>query len=68
MNHLLGLGAPVPTCAGGFILLGPDMAGNLAVVLDYKREDPWLSSDHQCPGGGRKDKPSRMGQDLLMSD
>ena len=39
LSHLLGLGVSAPTCAGGFMLLGLDMAGNLAVVLDHKRED-----------------------------
>ena len=34
LSHHLGLGVPVPTCAGGFILLNFAKAGNLAVVLD----------------------------------
>ena len=38
MSHLLGLGAPAPTSAGGFVLLGADMAGNLVMVLGLKRE------------------------------
>ena len=29
LRHLLGLGTPASTCAGGFILLGPDKAGGL---------------------------------------
>ena len=37
------------------ILLGPGMAGNLAVVLGHNREDLWVCSGHQCPGGGGKD-------------
>ena len=53
-SHLLGLGEAVPTCAGVFILPGPDMATNLVVVLDHKREDLRPCSDHQCPGGGGK--------------
>ena len=57
MSHLLGLGAPVTTCAGSFILLGPDIAGNLVLVLDHKREDLWVCSDHQSPSGGGKDDP-----------
>ena len=48
-------------CAGGFILLGPDMAGNPAVVLDHKREDLWACFDHQCPGRGGKDDPVQDG-------
>ena len=55
MSQLLGLGEPASTCAGNFISLGHDTAGNLAVVLDHKREDLWECSDHQCPGGGGKD-------------
>ena len=40
MSHLLHLGAPVPTCAGSFILLcHNDVAGNQVVVLDHNRED-----------------------------
>ena len=42
LSHLSGLGAPAQTCAGGFIVLGPDMAGNLVVVLDHMREDLWV--------------------------
>ena len=61
MSHVLGLDAPAPTCTGSFILLGADMAGNLAVDLDYKREDLWACSDHQCPGGGGKDDPIQDG-------
>ena len=34
LSYHLGLGVPVPTCAGGFILLDFDKAGKLAVVLD----------------------------------
>ena len=68
LSHLLGLGVPASTCAGSFVLLGPGMAGNLAVVLDHEKEDLWACSNHQCPGRGGKDEPSRMGQDPLMSD
>ena len=65
----MGLGVPAPTCSGSFILLGPDKAGNLAVVLDHKREDLWARSDHQCPDGGGKDDPRPgRGRDLLVSD
>ena len=35
MSHLLGLVVSGPTCAGGFILLGLDMAGHLV-------GGPWL--------------------------
>ena len=38
LSHCLGLGVPEPNCAGGFILPGPNKAGNLA-VLDHKRDD-----------------------------
>ena len=38
MSRLLGLGEPVPTCAGGSILLQPDNTGELAVVLDKASE------------------------------
>ena len=31
-------GVPMPTCAGSFVLVGPDMAGKLVVVLDHRRE------------------------------
>ena len=68
LSHLLGPGVPEPTYDGGFILLGLDMAGNLAVVLDQKREDLWACSDHQCPGGGGMNDPFPDGCDLLMSD
>ena len=61
MSHPLGLGSSVLTCADGFILLGPDMAGNLVVVLDHKREDLWVCSDHQCPSEGGKDDPIQDG-------
>ena len=61
MSHLLGLVVSGPTCAGGFILLDPDMAGNLALDLDHGREDLWAGSDHQCPGVGGKGEPSRRG-------
>ena len=49
------------TCAGGFVLLGPAVAGNPAVVLGHKREDLWACSGHQCPGGGGKDDPVQDG-------
>ena len=35
LSYLLGPGTFVPTCAGGFILLGLDMAGHLV-------GSPWL--------------------------
>ena len=38
ISPLLGLGGPVPPWAGGFDLLGPDMAGNLEMVLSQNRE------------------------------
>ena len=44
--------------AGSFILLGPDMAGNLVVVIGQKREPLWVYSDHQCSGGEEEDKAS----------
>lgn len=46
LSHLLSLSTPAPTRAGGFILLGPDKAGNLVVVLDHKREALRMCSDH----------------------
>ena len=40
LSHLSHLAAPVPTCAGSFILLcHDDVAGNQVVVLDHKRKD-----------------------------
>lgn len=48
-------------CAGGFILPGPDAAGNLAVVLDHRRKALWACPAQQCPGWGGKDGPSRIG-------
>ena len=58
ISPLLGLGGPVPPWAGGFDLLGPDMAGNLEMVLSQNREALWVCSDQQCSGGEEKDKPS----------
>ena len=68
LRHLLDLGVPVPTCASGFILLGPDMAGNLEVVLGHKREALWVCSDHSVQVREGKMTPSRMGWGPLMSD
>ena len=40
LSHLSHLAAPVPTCAGSFILLcHDDVAGNQVVVLGHKRKD-----------------------------
>ena len=50
LSHLLGLGVPTPTCFGGFISFGPNVAGNLVVVLDHKREALWARFGHQYPG------------------
>ena len=47
-------------------MLDPDMAGNLALDLDHRREDLWAGSDHQCPSVGGKGEPSRRGQDPFM--
>lgn len=60
LSHLLGLGMPAPTCAGGFILFGLDKAGDLT-VLDHKREALWACSNHQCPDGGGRDDPVQDG-------
>ena len=38
LSQLLGLDEPVPTCAGGSILLQPDNTGESAVVLDKASE------------------------------
>ena len=52
LSHLLGLGACVPMCVGGFFLPGYDMPSS----------GPWpqerrslACSHHQSPGGGEKD-------------
>lgn len=50
LSHLLGLGGPTPTCFGGFILFGPNVAGNLVVVLDHKKEALRACFGHQYPG------------------
>ena len=41
LSHLLGLGACVPMCAGGFFLPGHDMSRYLAGVLGHKKEGLW---------------------------
>ena len=41
-----------------FVLLGPDVAGNLVVVVGQNREPLWVCSDHQCSGGEEEDKAS----------
>lgn len=51
LSHLLHLGVPAPTCFGGFILFGPNILGNLAVVLDHKK-GLWAYFAHQYPGRG----------------
>ena len=38
LSHLLGLGACVPMCAGGFFLPGHDMPAYLAGGLGHKKE------------------------------
>lgn len=38
LSHCLGVGVSEPTCAGRFILPGPNKARNIA-VLDHKRDD-----------------------------
>lgn len=68
MSHFLGLGASVLACAGDFILLDPDKARNLAVILDQERKVLCICFDHQCPSGGGKDDPFQDEAGLLVSD
>ena len=56
-SHRLGLVTYATPC-WHFVLLGPDVAGNLVVVVGQNREPLWVCSDHQCSGGEEEDKAS----------